>query len=407
MTRRIDGPALLADIDRLAQIGATPEGGVQRVAFTPADREGREWVAERMRDLGLEVRTDGAGNTIGLLPGRKDLAPIALGSHTDTVPNGGRFDGALGVLAALAAVRALRAEGIQLRHPLEVINFQCEEAVVGPGTLGSGAMSRPFPPEALARVAHDGRPLHEHLRAAGIDPEAFVGAVRRPGSLAAYLELHVEQGGTLAARKISIGVVEGIVGIRRYQARFEGFANHAGTTPMEARDDALIKAAPFILAVRDTAVEHGIVGTVGTAQVAPGAANVIPGRVELGVELRGMDEVVLDAAEQELMDLSAAAGGELSRLGAKAAVPSDPLLVDLLEAACISVGLDVLRMSSGAGHDAMTVAGIAPVAMLFVPSLGGISHSPDEYTSPEHCVLGAEALLAAVLRLDAELDREA
>ena len=407
MKRRIDGEALLRDLDELAQIGRTPEGGVNRVAFTPADRAGREWVAARMRELGLEVRTDGAGNTIGLLPGGEQLPPIALGSHTDTVPNGGKYDGALGVLAALACVRAIRQEGLQLRHPLEVINFQCEEAAVGPGTLGSGAMSAPFPSEALGRTAFDGRSVAEHLRDAGIDPEGMATAWRKPDSLAAYLELHVEQGGTLAARRVPIGLVEGIVGIRRYRARFDGFANHAGTTPMDARDDALINAAPYILAVRDTAIEHGIVGTVGTVHVSPGAANVIPGRVDLSVELRGMDEVVLDAAEAELQDLATAGGGELTRLGAKAAVPSSARLVDLMEDACREAGLDAVRMSSGAGHDAMTIAAIAPEAMLFVPSLGGISHSPDEYTDPEHCVLGAEALLASLLRVDTELEREA
>lgn len=406
MTLKIDGEALLRDLDELAQIGGNPDGGVSRVAFSEADREGRAWVNERMGELGLELMIDPAGNSIGRYPGREPLPPIALGSHTDTVPNGGRFDGALGVLGALACARALRQAGMKLRHPLEVINFQSEEAVVS-GTLGSRAVAGLVLPATLDQRADDGRTVAEHMRAAGIEPEGLLQAARPPGSLAAYLELHVEQGGRLAAERIPIAVVEGIVGIRRYRAHFQGFANHAGTTPMEQRDDALVKAAPYVLAVRDVALSHGIVGTVGTLTVFPGASNVIPGQVTLSVELRGMDEVVLDAAQEELVELAATGGGELAPLTRKAAVPSDQRLVELLAGACEAEGLTVLRMSSGAGHDAMSMASIAPEAMLFAPSMGGISHSPDEYTGPEQCVLAVNALLAALLRVDEDFDRGA
>jgi N-carbamoyl-L-amino-acid hydrolase len=405
MTVNLDAGRLMQDLDELARIGATPDSGLNRVAFNEADRAGRAWVADQMRALGLEVRTDGAGNTIATYAGReRSLKPIALGSHTDTVPNGGRYDGALGVLGALAAIRAIVAAGKRLRHPVEVINFTAEEAVIGGGTFGSRAMSGRFDPAVFGQVAPDGRPVTDHLRAAGIDPEAVIGAARPPGDLAAYLELHVEQGGYLESAGREVGLVEGIVGIRRYVATFRGYANHSGTTPMEGRQDALVAAAPLILEVRDVARSHRIVGTVGTVRVLPGAANVIPGQVDLSVEIRGMDEAVLDAAQEELAERAGRDGGVLTPISRKAPVPSDGWIVDQLEAAATSLGLTCQRMTSGAGHDAMCMAAITREAMIFVPSRGGISHSPDEFTDEAGCVHGAQLLLAGLLRLDDVLD---
>lgn len=402
-----DGDRLLADLDHLAGIGAVRGGGVSRVAFTPPDLEARDWFESRLRELDLDVRHDAAGNTIGHYPGRSPgLRPLALGSHTDTVPNGGRFDGALGVLAGLACVRALHDEGVQLRHPVEVIDFVAEEATLGPGTLGSRAMVGQLLPDQLAEVAGDGRRIADHLRAAGLDPGRVAEAARPPGSLAAYLELHVEQGGRLEREGLAIGIVEGIVGIRRYQAVFAGRANHAGTTPMDERRDALVMAAPFVLGLREAVVRGGIVGTIGALRLEPNAPNVIPGRVELSAEIRALEEAALDRVEAELADLAAAHGGEWRRLGAKEPVHSDPGLLAALEVACDDLGLSWRRMPSGAGHDAMAVAAIAPQAMLFVPSRGGVSHSPEEHTEPDDCVNGARALLRALLELDARLDRE-
>lgn len=413
MTIEIDGDSLLRDLEELGRIGLSPRGGLMRVAFSEADVAGRVWVAEQMRRL-MEVRVDPAGNTIGSYPGTEaGLKPIALGSHTDTVPDGGKYDGALGVLSGLACVRALAAAGVNLRHAVEVINFSSEEAAVAGGTFGSRAMAGTFDPGILSQMTPDGRLIADIVRGAGIDPEHIVEARRPKGDLAAYLELHPEQGGRLEQAGIPIGVVDGIVGIRRYIATFYGYANHAGTTPMEQRRDALVLAAPFVLAVRSTAILNRIVGTVGTVRVEPGASNVIPGRVDLSVEIRGMDSGVLDAAEDELRRLAQSGGGdfermskpELQRISGKDAVESDPWLVEQLEAACDEAGMQYLRMSSGAGHDAMCMASITREAMLFVPSRGGVSHSPDEYTSPEHCVTGARALLAALLRIDERLDR--
>jgi N-carbamoyl-L-amino-acid hydrolase len=402
----LDGEQLLHNLETLAQIGVDPAGGLNRIAYNPADREARVWVEAQMRAVGMAVQTDAAGNSRGLYPGNQaDLSPIALGSHTDTVPNGGRFDGALGVLAALACVRALHEAKIQLRHPVEVINFAAEEATMSGGTFGSRAMVGALTGSAIAQPAWDGRPVADHLRAAGLEPAAVVDQARRPaGSLAAYLELHIEQSGMLEAARMPIGVVEGIVGIRRYTVLFTGYANHAGTTPMAGRRDALVMAAPFILAVREIAMAYEIVGTVGVLQVKPGASNVIPGQVVLDFELRGLDEAVLDSAEATLAQHAQEAGAEFRRVNHKSPTLSDPRLIDALTAACDELKLAYQRMSSGAGHDAMCMAAIAPQAMLFVPSRGGISHSPDEFTEPEQCVAGARVLLAALLKLDAALD---
>ncbi len=397
----LDDKRLLQDLETLAQFGASAGGGVNRVAYSPADQEARAWVEARMQEIGLEVRTDPAGNSIGLYPGQSpDLPPLALGSHTDTVPEGGRYDGALGVLAALTCVRALRAADVRLRHPVEVINFAAEEATMSSGTLGSQAMTGALEPAVVERPAWDGRPVADHLRAAGLDPVTITQAGRPRGSLAAFLELHVEQGGTLEAAGLPVGVVEGIVGIWRYRVTFLGYANHAGTTPMAGRRDALVMAAPFILAVRDIAINRGIVGTIGSLHLQPGAPNVIPGQVELSVEIRGLHETELEQVEAELAGQAQKAGARFDLVSRKPPVKSDPRLLAALVAACDELELPYRPMPSGAGHDAMSIAHIAPQAMLFVPSQGGVSHSPDEYTNPESCVAGARVLLAALLKLD-------
>lgn len=400
----VDGDRLLDDLDSLAHFGASSGGAVDRVAYGPADLEARGWVEAQMLQLGLEVRKDQAGNSIGSYPGQMTgLAPIATGSHTDTVPAGGRYDGALGVAAALSCVRALNDSEVRLRHPLEVINFAAEEATVG-GTIGSRAMAGILDPRLLRTQAWDGREVADHIRAAGLDPHAVAQAERPEGSLACFLELHVEQGSALDEAGVPLGVVEGIVGIRRYAVTFAGMANHAGTTPMPKRRDALVMAAPYVMAVKDIAVAHEIVGTVGRLELRPGAPSVIPGRVELSVEIRGMEEAKLDEVETSLSETATACGGDLVRVSKKRPVHSDPRLLDALVGACDELGVEYRRMPSGAGHDAMCVAHIAPVAMLFVPSRGGISHSPDEYTDPEACVLGARVLLEALLKADAALN---
>ena len=400
----IDSEQLLEDLESLAQFGVNPHGGLSRIAYNLADRQARAWITEQMYSLGMTAKTDEAGNTIALYPGlTPDLPAIALGSHTDTVPNGGRYDGALGVLAALACVRALRESGVQMRHPVEVINFAAEEATMSGATLGSQAMAGLLNLAVVEQMAWDGRQVGHHLQGANIDLARLLEARRPVGSIAAYLELHIEQGGALEQAGIPIGVVEGIVGIRRYDVVFEGVANHAGTTPMALRRDALVMAAPFITGAREIALQHEIVATIGALRVYPGAPNVIPGRVDLQLEIRGLDEAALDQAQANLATLANALDGQFSHRSAKGAVKSDSRLVEALEAACRSLELAYRVMPSGAGHDAMCMADIAPQAMLFVPSRGGVSHAPDEYTAPEDCVNGARVLLAALLELDARL----
>lgn len=397
----IDGEALRDDLETLARFGAHPGGGVTRLAYSPEWLEGRRWLQEQMLSLGMHVRIDAAGNLIGTYPGlRSDLPPLATGSHTDTVVQGGMFDGTLGVLAGLACVRALSRERHRLRHSLEVIDFACEEATYAGGTLGSLAMAGQWDNRLLAEPAGEGSTLADRMREAGIDPLRVGEAARPPGSLAAFLELHVEQGGWLEAEGLDIGVAEAIAGIRRFRVTFQGQANHAGTTPMSLRRDALVAASQFVLAVQEETLRFGgrTVGTVGQLAVHPGSPNVVPGRVDLTVDIRGQLDADLDALEQRLRQR--AANADWVKVLHKAPVPLAPLAITAVEAACDRLHLPHCRMVSGAGHDAMCVASLAPTAMVFVPSHKGISHSPEEWTDWDDCARGAQVLLEALILLD-------
>ncbi|MEM7126861.1 MAG: Zn-dependent hydrolase [Chloroflexota bacterium] len=396
----LDGEQLMDDLFALGQIGRNEEGGIDRIAYGQTDLEGREWAEQCMVKAGLTVRRDSAGNTIGRYEGTENLPAILIGSHTDTVPSGGIYDGALGVLAGIACIRALHNSGQRLRHPVEIINFMAEEATMPGGTLGSLALVKTPDAALFEHPAWDGQPAREHISRAGIDLSRLHEALRKPESVAAFIELHVEQGETLELSQTSIGVVQGIVGIRRYAVSFFGHANHAGTTQMARRQDALVAAAPFILHVRDVAVEHDIVGTIGKVDVLPGASNVIPGRVDLSLEIRGLDEQVLDQAESALGLYAKSAGATFERISAKNAVQSDPKLLTALIEACQELEISYMEMPSGAGHDAMNMESLCPMAMLFVPSRDGISHAPGEYTAPEECIRGAQVLLAGLVRID-------
>ena len=401
---RVDRGRLGQEMATLAELGATPAGAVTRIAYSEADRQARDWLDAQFTDLGMSVRRDQAGNSIALLPGRDPgLKAIALGSHTDTVPEGGRYDGSLGLIAALSCVRSLRGAGLQLRHPLAVINFEAEEATMAGATFGSRAFVGELDPAIIERRAWDGRTVRSHLEAAGLEPRAVPEAARGRESLTAFLELHIEQGPVLDAAGVPIGIVEGIVGIRRYAVDFPGIANHAGTTPMADRDDALVRAAPFVVAVRDAAVTHGIVGTVGTLQVSPGSPNVIPGGVTIDVELRSADDGMLTAAEQDLRRSANAVAAELRPLSAKAPERFSRHILERLGNVCEQAGLSHRRLWSGAGHDAGLLASITDAAMIFVPSKGGVSHSVEELTEQEDCVNGARILLEALVDLDSSL----
>jgi len=402
---RVNRERVLARLDALALVGRTPEGGVSRVAFSEADLAGREHILNLMKAAGLTVRTDPAGNLIGRREGSvAGLASMVLGSHADTVPNGGRYDGALGVVASLECADVLRETGLRTRHPLEVVVFADEEG----GLIGSRAMAGTLDEKDLTTITQSGKPVREGIEAVGGDPARFAAAARRPGEIAAYLEIHIEQGGVLVSRSIPVGVVEGIVGIARWDVTIEGFANHAGTTPMDGRRDALLAAARFILAVnRVVTAEPGRqVGTVGRLTVEPAAVNVIPGKATLSLELRDLSLNKVRGLFAGIRSESEAIAGETGTAFVFAALEeTPPALTDrrlrgLIRESSRELGLATLDLPSGAGHDAQAISRIAPIGMIFIPSVGGISHSAREFSAAEDVVNGAQVLLNTLLKVD-------
>jgi N-carbamoyl-L-amino-acid hydrolase len=393
-------------IQALSQFGANPEGGVSRVAFSEADRAGREYVEALMRDAGLDVRVDTAGNLIGRRAGREDgLPPILFGSHIDSVPGGGNYDGDVGVIGAIEVIELLNEHGIVTRHPLEVVSFTDEEG----GLTGSRAMVGSLSADALEIVSHSGLTIRDGIRQVGGDPDRLDLAARKAGDLTAYVELHIEQGAILDEADIDIGVVEGIVGIRWWEVTVEGMANHAGTTPMDRRRDALVSAAELTLAINRIAreLEGRQVATVGQIRASPGAPNVVPGKVTMSLEIRDLDaakmQLVFDRIEEEAGRIAEGnatpiAFAELDLAAPPA--PTDERLRAIVAQAADELGLTHKRMPSGAGHDAQDLAKIAPIGMIFVPSVGGISHSPREFTSAQDMANGASVLLRTVLAVD-------
>ena len=393
-------------LHRLGRIGADDHGGVTRPGFGSAHAEALALVATWAREAGLETGRDDIGNLIAVLPGRDPDAPlIGLGSHLDSVPNGGRFDGALGVVAAVEVLQTLREHTVRPRRGLAALGFADEEGnTFGIGVMSAQLWTGEIGPERYASIVDGaGRSLEAHLRAFDVPGLPLVA---RP-ALAAYLELHVEQGPVLDEAGASAAAVEAIVGISRTTVTFHGQANHAGTTPMALRRDALWGAAELALAVRDLANASGerAVATVGVFEVSPGATNVIPGRTRLRVELRSPDEGRLATLRDEVDALVTTAA---RRNGLSAtidpwhhapAVPMHPAVLRATQDALVTAGLPERTMPSWAGHDAKVLARRLPVGMLFVPSKGGLSHTPDEDTDPSHCAAGAQALLHAALRL--------
>jgi N-carbamoyl-L-amino-acid hydrolase len=373
---RIDAGRLLADLAALARIGGRPDGGVERVAGSPADLDARRWLAERMRDAGLEPRTDAVGNVLARTPGSTGPWLLA-GSHTDTVPAGGRLDGAYGVIAALEVLRTLHEAGHPRAHEVEVVSFYGEEGVSTPGLMGSCALV-------------DG-------------PHA--------DDLVAYLELHIEQGPRLEAEGLDLAVVDAIVAFGRWEASVTGVANHAGTTPMAMRHDAGRVAAVVVAGLPELLrdVDREMVGNVGKIEFLPGAPNVVPGEARMVVELRAAARETVGRAAEAVRDrLHQAAAGEgctaeLRPLGVSPGARMDPDVIAALECVCERQGRPWRRLPSGAGHDAGAMATRVPAGMLFVPSAGGISHSPSEHTGDALLVRGAQALLEGVLEV---LDHE-
>lgn len=405
---RVDGERLERRITELAEFGKTPEGGVDRVAFSQADIRSREYLIEIMTEAGCKVRIDAAGNIVGRREGAEStLPPIVSGSHTDTVPQGGRFDGAVGVLSAIECIQVLFEKNIQTRHPLEVIIFSDEEG----GLIGSRALNGSLTPEALDEISHSGKTVREGIVALGGNPGLLDSVKRTAGQMRAFLEIHIEQGGILEDLDADIGIVEGIVGIAWWEVTVEGFANHAGTTPMNSRQDALLAAAEFVLTVNRvvTGVPGRQVGTVGRIQAFPGAPNVIPGKVVMSLELRDLSAKRIQSLFERIeKDAALIAGRTETRfsfdpIDAMAIpAPTDPAIMEKIAESARELGLSAHFMASGAGHDAQDMAKIAPTGMIFIPSIGGVSHSAQEFSRMNDIVNGANVLLQTILKIDQE-----
>ena len=403
---QVDAQRIAQRIAELARFGANPQGGVSRVAFSEADIAGREYIKSLMREAGLDVRVDTAGNLIGRREGSDPHRPVIMtGSHIDSVPAGGNYDGDVGVIGAIEVAQVLNERGIRTRHPLEVVSFTDEEG----GLIGSLAMTGRLPASALDVVSHSGQTIREGIRAVGGDPDRVQLARRRPGELAAFIELHIEQGAILYEEGIDIGVVEGIVGIRWWDVTIDGFANHAGTTPMNRRRDALLSAAELTLAVNRvaTSLPGRQVATVGRIRAEPGAPNVIPGRVVMSLESRDLQaakiQQVFEAIEAEAARIAEARQTPIRFEEIDVAsepAPTDERMREIISAAAAELGLTQKLMPSGAGHDAQDMTHIAPTGMIFVPSVDGISHSPQEFTSRADMANGADVLLQTVLAID-------
>jgi len=402
---RINGKRIMDHILALAEFGKNPQGGASRVAYSDADRQGREYVLGLLRDAKLDVKIDAAGNLVGRRAGSaSNLKPLLIGSHVDTVPEGGNYDGVVGSMGAIEVAQTLAENNITTRHPLEVVIFQNEEG----GLIGSRAMDGELTEKELDLVSRSGKTIRDGIKFIGGDVAKLAEVRRQKGDIAAYLELHIEQGGILDTEKINIGVVEGIVGINWWDVTIEGFANHAGTTAMNNRQDALLAAAKFIEAVNRivTSVPGRQVGTVGRINALPGAPNVIPGKVVLSLELRDLDAAKIDMlferiqAEAQKIVADSKTKFDFKEINVNIPAPTDQQVRSLISEAARDLGLTTKLMPSGAGHDAQDMARLGPVGMIFVPSVGGISHSPREFSRPEDIANGANVLLHTLLKLD-------
>lgn len=402
---RVDGARINAQLAQLATFGKNPEGGVSRTAYSDADRAGRAWLQDVFRDAGLAPRIDAAGNIIARIDGTDPtLKPILIGSHIDSVPGGGNYDGDVGTLASIEVARTLLAAKRSLRHPLEVVCWQNEEG----GLIGSRIVSGEFPEIELELRANSGKTLREGITFIGGDVARFAEVRRVPGSIVAYVELHIEQGGNLEAKRLDIGVVEGIVGQYQWAVEVTGMQNHAGTTAMKGRRDALLAASRFVQMVnRVVTSEPGRqVGTVGRIQAFPGAPNVIPGRVTCSLELRDLDapkvQRLYATIEREAKAIGAASGTRFAFSPVTHHDPalSDPRIRDVIRRSAQSLSLSTITMPSGAGHDAQSMSRLGPMGMIFIPSVGGISHAPTEFSKPVDITNGGNVLLRTVLALD-------
>jgi N-carbamoyl-L-amino-acid hydrolase len=405
-TLKVNGGRIESRIKALAAFGRNEAGRGYRVAYTKGDVEGRAWFIDLMKKAGLETAIDAGGNIIGKRRGKNpELKPIAFGSHIDMVPDGGNYDGTLGSISALEVIEVLNENKMTTNHPLEVLIFANEEG----GLIGSRAMVGNLSAEGLKQISQSGVPIADGIKTIGGNPDAIQQSIRRRGDLHAFVDLHIEQGGILDAEKLHIGVVTGIVGIVDWEITVEGFANHAGTTPMSLRQDALLAASKLVIAVNEVikSVPGNQVGTVGKISAQPGAFNVVPGKVLMGLEIRDLSFEKIESlfTEIEKRANTIAAETKTKIHFARQASEVKPALTDKnvqqkINETALALGLSTKYMQSGAGHDSQQMANIAPVGMIFVPSVGGISHSPNEFTKPEDMTNGANVLLNTILAID-------
>jgi beta-ureidopropionase / N-carbamoyl-L-amino-acid hydrolase len=409
----VDAAALRQRIEELSVFGRPAGGsfaaGVSRVAYSDADVAGRDYVMGLMRAAGLAPRIDPAGNIFGRRAGSEaSLPPILFGSHIDSVPSGGNFDGDLGTLAGLGLLEALTAGGVRTRHPLELVIWAAEEGVAfNRGLSSSRIVAGDVAPSDMDQV-WNGMRRGDAIRKIGGDPERIMDARREKGAWRGYFELHIEQGGSLERSATDVGVVQGIVAIERFEATITGFANHAGTTPMADRQDAVVALAHLALAVREivTSRPGRHVGTVGRIEVSPNAPNVVPGEARAIIELRDLSTAMLQAIADDIRRRAQAIAAQTRTSIAIVPASSNPpaladaAMQDIVERAAATVKLSSVRLPSGAGHDAQMMAQLTPMGMIFVPSVGGVSHSPKELTTWQDCANGANVLLHAVLALD-------
>jgi beta-ureidopropionase / N-carbamoyl-L-amino-acid hydrolase len=407
-TPTVNSARIRADLEALAEFRDPDQPGWTRRVFSDPYIRSREWVAARMRDAGLRVERDTAGNLIGTLDGTEGAPVLATGSHTDTVSGGGRFDGPVGVLGAIEVARCIGESGRRLKHDLRVIDFLGEEPnEFGISCVGSRAIAAGLTAEHLAlREPSGGRSLADALAACGGVPSRIGEAAWAEGGVEAFVELHIEQGPVLEQAGIPIGIVSGIAGIERMQVTFTGQADHAGTTPMASRHDALCAAADAILAIERLASNGGGVGTAGRIESLPGGLNIVPGHVDLWAEFRHTSARWLETTRRSFDESAIAAG---ARRGVEVAVKTlsrtEPVVASeavraAMAEALSQIGLESLSLPSGAGHDTVQMAQLGPAGMLFVPSAGGRSHCPEEWTAPEHLEAGVNALLTTLLVLD-------
>ena len=390
-----------------------PGEGINRLAFTDADWAGRQYIIDRMIDAGLTVETDGFGNVIGYKIGKKPELPVVMvGSHTDSVPNGGNYDGVVGVLSAIEAVRSMNDDGFDHDHTIAVVSFMCEESGrFGDSTLGSKAMRGELTVQDLHRlVDKQGTSLYDVLKGRNLNPDELAQVeYKRP--VKSFTEIHIEQGKVLEHEAKRIGIVTGIAAPERFYVTIRGNADHSGATPMNLRHDALCGASKIILGIEEIAAmqeEPPVVGTVGVVEVTPGAMNVIPGVVKLGVDIRSISKVARDSVVtliKEFIDVTAEKRGlsyTIEPVAQDHPVAMHPAIIREIEEAVTSLGVEYMALPSGAGHDAMHWADDVPTGMIFIPCLNGISHNPAEFAEMDDIVTGAEVLDKVLRKLSLE-----